>query len=295
MRLFYKHKHLISRHGKPGLMWFAMRCGRRHPLPFNFLLLKLCYLQVFYNFLCSRAIVHYKSMEWRSGLLAASVQWSADADPPLSGPVRESRVCLILWMSGDGQTRGPRLTAALFGVEPFTAAGLQWSRSYSSWALCIFRFFILLLWKWKVKRETAITPNISVTNTIRTTVAEKECINFRTSATQVSLLCEKFLFPVQEDKDSGKSLCILALICCTGEEPFSALLVSLSLMAGVAIPVAPSQPLVLPVGRGIESQMYKFKIRKRQIWFQNETQSGREAICPFGGVETQSNCIKKDK
>lgn len=71
---------------------------------------------------------------------------------------------------------------------PLMVLGLQLSRSYSSWAFCIFRFFILLLWKWKVVRETNIIPIITATKTMRAKVDEKAWKMRSTWAMQVPLL-----------------------------------------------------------------------------------------------------------
>lgn len=68
---------------------------------------------------------------------------------------------------------------------------LQWSRSYSSCAFCIFRFFIFLLWMWKVIRERRIRQQMRVTKTIKTKVDEKDWKNCPICVMQVLLALEE--------------------------------------------------------------------------------------------------------
>lgn len=85
------------------------------------------------------------------------------------------------WIS---ESRGglPRRLSLSGGASPGAGCRLllppllraQWSRSYSSCAFCIFRFFIFLLWMWKVVRERRMRQKMRVTRTMRTRVEEKD-------------------------------------------------------------------------------------------------------------------------
>ena len=94
----------------------------------------------------------------------------------------------LLWTAAGDRFPGLTMIHCLTTGFPLTVLGLQLSRSYSSWAFCIFRFFILLLWKWKVTMEINMIPMINAMSTKSTAVDENDWNSWSICSMQVPLV-----------------------------------------------------------------------------------------------------------
>lgn len=120
--------------------------------------------------------------------------------------------CSFFWTAaGDARRPGLTMMQCLVVCSPLAVLGLQLSRSYSSCAFRILPFFIFLLCKWKVARETIMIPMITAMRTMSTTVDENARNNWSTWLMHVSFV---WVVPlkVQCGMESSKFSDVLALI-----------------------------------------------------------------------------------
>lgn len=148
---------------------------------------------------CPQQYLHYQESALVSINRSCSCfVWLVPASDPLSGigMTLESVGSTALWSwvwaavarSEACLCTGRTIMHGLSGGLPFAVFGLRLSRSYSSWAFCILRFFIFLLCKWKVVRETHMIPMITTTKMKSTTVDEKAWNKWSTRLMQVPLI-----------------------------------------------------------------------------------------------------------